>query len=117
FHPIRVDTINRSTSITDDIVESIKKCRITIVDVTGNNANVMYELGYVMALEKPYIIISQSVQFMPFDIRNIRAITYTNSWSGIEDLRGKLLDFLKESPGHARQSRGRRSARQSTKAE
>jgi len=96
FNAIRVDTIARSANITDDIVESIKNCRITIVDVTGNNPNVMFELGYVMALEKPYVIISQSVDFLPFDIRNIRTIVYSNTWSGIEELKNRLDDFLKE---------------------
>lgn len=113
FHPIRVDTINRSTNITDDIVESIKKCRIAAVDVTGNNPNVMYELGYVMALEKPYVIMSQSVDFLPFDIRNIRTIIYSNTWSGIEELRGKLLDFLRDASGHSRVGRGRKIAKSS----
>lgn len=96
FHAIRVDMINRSTNITDDIVESIKKCHLAIVDVTDNNPNVMFELGYTLASQKPNIIISQSADYLPFDIRNIRTIIYTNSWSGIEELRTKIQDFLKE---------------------
>ena len=111
FHPIRVDTIARSTNITDDIVESIKNCRISIVDVTGNNPNVMFELGYVMALEKPYVIISQSVDFLPFDIRNIRTIVYSNTWSGIETLRSRLNDFLKESSTTSRAPRAKKAAK------
>jgi hypothetical protein len=110
FHPIRVDTINRSSNITDDIIESIKKCRIAVVDVTGNNPNVMYELGYVMALEKPYVIVSQSVEFLPFDIKHIRTIVYANTWSGIEELRGKVVEFLKEFATHSKPSRQKRSA-------
>lgn len=96
FTPIRVDMINRSTNITDDIVGSIEKCRLAIVDVTGNNPNVMFELGYAMAKSKPNIIISQSVDFLPFDIRNIRTIVYSNTWSGIEELRLKIQEFLHE---------------------
>jgi hypothetical protein len=38
MRPIRVDMINRSSNITDDIVESIKKCHLAIVDVSDNNA-------------------------------------------------------------------------------
>lgn len=111
FHPIRVDTIARSANITDDIVESIKSCRITIVDVTGNNPNVMFELGYVMALSKPYVIISQSVEFLPFDIRNIRTIVYSNTWSGIEELKGKLNEFLTEFSTHSKSTRSRKRAK------
>jgi nucleoside 2-deoxyribosyltransferase len=96
FKPIRVDMINRSTNITDDIVNSIEKCHLAIVDVTDNNPNVMFELGYALAKEKPNIIISQSADYLPFDIRNIRAIVYSNTWSGIEDLKVKVQDFLRE---------------------
>lgn len=97
FNPIRVDMINKSTNITDDIVSSIERCRLAIVDVTNNNPNVMFELGYALAKDKPNIIISQSADDLPFDIRNIRTIIYSNTWSGIEDLRGKIQTFLRES--------------------
>jgi hypothetical protein len=96
YKALRVDMINKSSNITDDIIESIQKCKIAIVDVSSNNANVMFELGYAVALEKPNIIISQSVEFLPFDIRNIRTILYQNSWSGIEELKTKIQEFLKE---------------------
>lgn len=96
FKPIRVDMINRSTNITDDIVNSIEKCHLAIIDVTDNNPNVMFELGYALAKDKPNIIISQSADYLPFDIRNIRAIVYSNTWSGIEDLKVKVQDFLRE---------------------
>ena len=97
FRPIRVDMINKSTNITDDIVSSIERCRLAIVDVTGNNPNVMFELGYALAKNKTNIIISQSADDLPFDIRNIRTIIYSNTWSGIEELRGKIQSFLRES--------------------
>lgn len=96
FNPLRIDLLNKSTNITDDIIESIEKCQIAIVDVTGNNPNVMFELGYTMASSKPNIIISQSVEYLPFDIRNIRTIVYSNTWSGIEELRQKVQEFLQE---------------------
>jgi len=96
FTTIRVDQINRSTNITDDIVAGIEKCRLAIVDVTGNNPNVMFELGYAIARGKKNIIISQSADYLPFDIRNIRTIVYSNTWSGIEDLKLRVQEFLRE---------------------
>ena len=106
FTPIRVDMINRSTNITDDIVASIEKCRLAIVDVTKNNPNVMFELGYAIAKGKKNIVISQSADFLPFDIRNIRTIVYANTWSGIEELKGRIQEFLKETmpPKHAKKA-------------
>ena len=108
FTAIRVDMINRSTNITDDIVDSIEKCRLAIVDVTKNNPNVMFELGYAIAKAKKNIIISQSADFLPFDIRNIRTIVYANTWSGIEELRARIQEFLKETaPKHAKRGSAR----------
>lgn len=96
FNPIRVDMIDRSSNITDDIIESVDKCQLAIVDVTDNNPNVMFELGYALAKAKNHIIISQSAEFLPFDIRQIRTIVYANTWSGIEELNRRIQDFLKE---------------------
>lgn len=63
---------------------------------TGNNPNVMFELGYAISKEKSLIIISQSAEYLPFDIRQIRTIVCSNTWSGIEELCKKTQDFLKE---------------------
>ena len=97
FVPIRTDMISRSTDITDLIVESLAKCHIAIVDVTGNNPNVMFELGYALAKGKERIIITQSPEVLPFDIRQIQAIKYANTWSGIEELRDRVQEFLRNS--------------------
>jgi hypothetical protein len=107
FTPIRVDMINRSSNITDDIVSSIEKCRLAIVDVTNNNPNVMFELGYAIAKDKKNIIISQSADFLPFDIRNIRTIVYANTWSGVEELKGRIQEFLKEASPQKHNKRAR----------
>ncbi|TGM74344.1 hypothetical protein [Leptospira bouyouniensis] len=105
YTPIRADLINRSSNITDDIIESIKASKLVIVDVTDFNPNVMFELGYAYALDKPHIIISQTVENLPFDIRNIRTILYKNTWTGIETLRQKLNEYLKELPHSQRNTK------------
>ena len=114
FEPIRVDMINRSSDITDDIIDAISNCHAAIVDVTGANANVMFELGYALAKEKPQVIISQSTDFLPFDIRNLRTVVYQDSWAGIEKLHARLIEFLRELPRPDRRSMRRR--RKSRKA-
>ena len=103
--------INRSSDITDDILDSISNCHAAIVDVTGANANVMFELGYAFAKEKPQIIISQSTDFLPFDIRNLRAVVYQNTWTGIEELYARLIEFLAELPRPNRTTRRRQRPR------
>lgn len=95
FFPVRIDMLTKSTDINDDIVNVIKMSKIVVVDVTNKNPNVMFELGYALACKKPHVIISQSNEFLPFDIQNIRTLIYRNSWQGIEDLHRELQKFIK----------------------
>src|SRR5687768_405336 len=65
--------------ITDDIVLSLREAAFCIADVTGNNANVMWETGYAMALGKPTILISQDLEKLPFDLKVHRILRYSLS--------------------------------------
>ena len=64
-----------------------------ILDVTGGNANVMYELGYAQALKKPVIILNQSTATIPFDISMDRQIRYDRS-NISQTLSDELLKFV-----------------------
>lgn len=93
---LRVDEINLSSGITDDIKKFVKKATTVVVDITGNNPNVMYELGYALGRGKKPIIICQGESKVPFDVANIRHLEYIDSWQGIEDLNKGLKKFLNE---------------------
>ncbi len=95
FMPVRIDMITKSADITDDIVAAIKQSKVVVADVTKNNPNVMFELGYALALGKPHAIISQSTEYLPFDIQNVRTIIYRNTWRGVEELHTSLQKFIK----------------------
>ena len=95
LEPIRIDMINQSSEVTDDIVAATKRAKIVVIDVTHNNANVMFEAGYASALKRPHIVISQSTEFLCFDMQNIRTLLYKNSWQGIEELHTELQKFIK----------------------
>jgi hypothetical protein len=72
----RLDEVKSAGRITSDLVTELKQASLCIADVTGNNPNVMWELGYAMALNIPTIVISQSFEKLPFDIADVRAIKY-----------------------------------------
>jgi len=95
FTPIRIDMITKSSEVTDDIVSTIKISEIVVVDVTGNNPNVMFEFGFALALKKPHVVISQSTDCLTFDIKNVRTLIYKNTWQGIEELHKELQKFIK----------------------
>lgn len=73
---IRLDDIEESGKITDDLIKYINDSDICIADITNNNPNVMWEVGYAMALGKRIIFISQDIKKLPFDIRIMRTLEY-----------------------------------------
>ena len=54
----------------------LKNDDLCIADITGKNANVMYELGYRKGLEKPVIIITSDTDKLPFDVYDYRVVIY-----------------------------------------
>ncbi len=73
---VRGDSLYRPTSIMDDIWEGIREAKFLIAELTHRNPNVFYELGLAHALSKPVILISNSIDDVPFDLRSIRVLTY-----------------------------------------
>jgi hypothetical protein len=47
-----------------------------IADLTGCKPNVMWEVGYAMALQKPMLLLCQDVATLPFDIKDMRTVAY-----------------------------------------
>lgn len=94
YYPLRIDMLTKSSDITDDIIQAIKKSKV-VVDITNNNPNVMFEFGYALAQKKPPIVISQSTDYLTFDIQNTRTVVYDNTWKGIEKLNEDLQKYIK----------------------
>lgn len=83
----RVDQNVASVKITDDIEELIRKACAVVIDITGLNSNVVYELGYAMALKKKTILIVEGeVLGLPFDFRDMRVHSYQRTERGLEEL-------------------------------
>ena len=93
--PIRIDMITKTSDITDDIVKVIQMAETVVVDVTGNNPNVMFEFGFALALKKSHVVISQSTEYLTFDIKSLRTLIYRNSWQGIETLHRELQTYIR----------------------
>lgn len=75
--------------ITDDIVHGLQSSAFCIADLSQNNPNVMWETGYAMALGKPTILIGQSVQALPFDLKVHRVLEYK-----VDDLASLAKELL-----------------------
>ena len=79
---IRADEIYGTGAIAEDIHKGIEASDFCLADVTSRNPNVSYELGMAHALRKPVLLVTQSVDDVPFDYRHLRLISYDPKLSG-----------------------------------
>lgn len=74
YKAVRADEIAEPGSITTQVINRILNAPMVIADLTGQNANVFYELAIRHAIRKPYVQIIQKGERIPFDIANIRTV-------------------------------------------
>jgi hypothetical protein len=76
----------------------LEEAVVCIADLTGSKPNIMWEVGYAMALKKPVIFITQEIENVPFDIKDMRIITY-NRQSLIKSLPNALKEAFRDTLG------------------
>ena len=84
------ETIMPGETIIRKIDVLISKASIAIVDISGNNANVMWELGNLMSKKKFVIMIGDGnpSEIVPFDVSEIPYLKYSISGDNTEFLEG-----------------------------
>ena len=94
---IRADSLFRPSTIISDIWEFTNSATIMLADLTGTNPNVMYELGLAHAIAKPTILISETIESVPFDLRSLRVLTFDkNETTWDTKLRMKIKQSISE---------------------
>ena len=87
----RVDEIMTATKIPDDVKELIRTSSAVVIDLTGLNPNVVYELGFADGLGKKAILIQEGkVSGLPFDFAASRVFANERNQVGLQDLSEKL---------------------------
>jgi len=94
FEIIRADNIYKPGIILNDIIQEIVESDIIIGEITPENANVFYELGYAHALEKTTILLAEKDKKLPFDIAGRRCIFYDNTIKGKSEVEENLKKHL-----------------------
>lgn len=93
----RADDLYRPGNIVNDIWQYTKEADVVLADLTNKNPNVFYELGLAHAIAKPAILITATMDDVPFDLRSLRVIEYNKEspkWGEI--LQNKITRALKE---------------------
>jgi hypothetical protein len=72
----RADSSIRTHAVMQDIWDQIYWADGIIADCTGQNPNVLYELGIAHTAGKKVMVISQHAEDVPFDVRYLRYFLY-----------------------------------------
>jgi hypothetical protein len=94
FHCRRADDIWENPAIIQDVVSLIDHSSIIVCDCSGRNPNVFYEIGIAHTLGREVILITQSEDDIPFDLRHLRYVKYLNNGEGLAALSDRLQQRL-----------------------
>jgi hypothetical protein len=98
LEPYRVDRDPSATIPIDDIENGIRDSEICLADITTDNPNIWYEVGFSFAHEKPVVMICAKPRPTepPFDIRHRQIIFYSlDSPSDFKKLEKEVAARLK----------------------
>jgi putative hemolysin len=98
---VRGDHFSEPGLITDQVIEAILTYDFCIVDISGHNPNVFYELAIAQTIRRPVVFLKLAGEPIPFDVKDYRLIEYdlkprsimTNKW--IPVLKAQISAILK----------------------
>lgn len=91
FHPRMVSEADEIGIIQREIVQNLYANEIVVCDISGRNANVMFELGLRLAFDKATVLVKDDQTPYPFDTGQIQHVQYPR------DLRHPLVEAFKTS--------------------
>jgi hypothetical protein len=90
YKVVRIDQIQDSGNITQQILENIAQSRLVLAELSGERPNCYYEAGFAHALGKEMIFASQHKYEIHFDLAGYRFIR----WRTEADYRHQLRERL-----------------------
>ena len=87
----RADDIKRPGTVTVQIIEQLLEAPLVVADLSDFNANVYYELAIRHAVKKPVIHLITKGQEAPFDVNQMRYVSYDiTAIESVEEAREEL---------------------------
>ena len=94
FEVVRADETFGPGIIIADIARQITEATVIVADITPNNPNVYWEVGYAHALQKPTVLIAERETQLPFDVSPFRTLFYDNTIAGKSKIEDGLRSHL-----------------------
>lgn len=79
------DDLRLGESVTHSIIKLIQQCDMAIVVVSKGRRNIYFELGLLLALDKPLLLLAKNNIALPSDLAGLKAVRYDEQ---------SLTDFL-----------------------
>lgn len=96
FSVARADSFLDQENILGSVIRGITTADLVVADLTTNNPNVFYELGLSHALDKPTVLLAQSINEVPFDLRSYKILIYETHFNKIARLKDRLRQVAKK---------------------
>lgn len=93
---VRADKMGEPGRITVQVLRELTAADVVIGDVTGTNPNVMYEIGIRQALMRPFVLMAEKGQHLPFDLNDLRTVFYTLDLDHFESAQSELKSHLQK---------------------
>lgn len=86
----------KTNLIHPDIVSNLQANPMLVCDISGNNPNVMLELGMRLAFDKPVVIVKDDGSDFLFDVNVIKHVQYPKSLErrGLEEFKANLAEQI-----------------------
>jgi len=101
-HCERVDEQIYDSTVLEQVYNQIWKADIIVADMTRQNPNVFYEVGYAHALNKPVILLTQEAEDIPFDLKHYPHIVYKGRIGDLKDGLQKRVKHYVANPAERR---------------
>ena len=97
YDPVRVDQVEHTNRIDDEIIAHIRTASFVVADFTGHRGGVYFEAGFALGLDIPVIWTCKKddMQDLHFDIRQYNTI----DWENHEELASRLQHRIEASVG------------------
>ena len=86
----------RTGAFIKDILMQLNQADVVLADLTDMNPNVFYELGVRHTLRNRTILVAQTIDDVPSDLKQYGIITYNTTPEGVTEYKKKISKTLKD---------------------